>query len=878
MNNTLLHQQKINGKDFIKRLTALITVAAIIGLILLGLLLRQEKQQSSALAEAFHQSEISLIQQSFETEISSIQNDLFVLGDSSEVAIYSANPDDAQAISEMNRIFHNFQDKNNSYRTLALYSPEGNLIVKVTANGTTPFPPSHKDSYHEDPEILNSLLPSIRTRPEAREPTLLFSLPVLNKNNEIICHLQIDYNMIPLISMIHSHSENRPDDFYGFYFNQQKLFESPRADWNLSETIIQSQIVGNAYTEGSAYTHFIDFSMGDLIQNKGDLPFSSNLVLYLLIQSKPPSLLYIESMDIRIFMMVESALFILWIFMSIYLARSFSQREYARNQERLMGEVFESLNDSLIITNNQRKIIYANPSFCMMMGYSQDELLEKSFSAFRSENNTPAYYRSLLDSLAENGIWEGKLWERTRTGDEILKWVKIQKIVLTNESMRYYGVYSDIDPTRDTRILDYHSTYYDMLTDLPNETLLPKLLSEALQPHKRSEKEMAVAVIQLNENEETEKTEETEESTELRNQAIKQIAKKLIEEISQSQGILSRSGIMEFTLTFPMLHSKKDLFAKLARVKSRLEESETDIAALPFSIGLALYPTDGDQPNTLLEQARIQATQHTPMVFQDKHLSEAYRRYLVISASLKDALEKNQFQLHFQPQVDPRTAKPVAMESLIRWFHPELGSVSPVEFISIAENNGMIIPIGEWIFKEACTFQRAMLDKGIQTIPISVNISMGQLEDPHFIEWIHNFRNQCTLPKELIELEFTESLLMQNISLCKSRLKTLSDLGFKLSIDDFGTGYSSLAYLKELSVDKIKIDRLFIKDYPTTDDGQVLRSIAKMLKALSYPIVMEGVETEEQHAYALDLNLDLIQGNYYSRPLASDDAEAYLST
>ena len=870
MNKPILHQQKINRKYFVKRLTALIAFVAILGLILLALLLRQEKQQASALAEAFHQSEAYLIQQSFETEIYSIQNDLFVLGDSSEVATYIANPNDAQAISEMSRIFHNFQNKNDTYRTLTLYSPEGNPVIQVTADGTTLFSPSHKDLYYEDPEIINTLLPTIRTIPEAMEPALLFSLPILNKNNEIACYLQIDFNMIPLISMIHSRAKNHPDDFYGFYFNQQKLFESPRSDWNLSETMIQSRIVENADTEGSAYTHFIDFSMGDLIQNKGNLPFSSNLVLSLLIQSKPPSLLYIESLDVRIFMITEGALFLLWIIASFYLARSFSQREYARNQERLMGEVFESLNESLVITNDQRKIIYANPSFCMMIGYSQDELLEKSFSAFRSKNNTPAYYRNLLDALAESGIWEGKLWERTRSGDEILKWVKVQKFVHANESTRYYGVYSDIDPTRDTRVLDYHSTYYDLLTDLPNETLLPKLLSEALQPHKRSEREMAVAVIQLNENEETEK------STEFHNRAIKQIAKKLIEEISQSQGILSRSGIMEFTLTFPMLQSKKDLFAKLAQMKSRLEETEANMVTLPFSIGLAIYPTDGDQPNTLLEQARIQAAQHTAMVFQDKRLSDAYRRYLAIAASLKVALEKNQFQLHYQPQVDPRTAKTVAMESLLRWFHPELGSVSPEEFIPIAENNGMIIPIGEWIFVEACSFQRAMLDKGIQTVPISINISMGQLEYPQFLEWIHRFRNQCTLPKELIELEFTESLLMQNISLCKSRLKTLSDLGFKLSIDDFGTGYSSLAYLKELTVDKIKIDRLFIKDYPTIDDGLVLRSIAQMLQTLSYQIVIEGVETEKQRAYALELNLDLIQGDYYSRPLASDDAEAFL--
>lgn len=873
MRDSGLPQVQLNRKKLVKRVSVLIAVALVIEFLFLALFQLQEKQRHAALTEAFHQAEISLINQSFENEFADILNNLLVMGDSSEVAVYLDDPTSLGNIAEMARIFRNFQNRNAYYRSLSLYDAAGFPVIRINQDGYLLDSTQLEELPCLDEEISATSVPSISTLPDCPHEAVLFTLPVKEFNTRIGCYLQIEYNPVPLSSLIQNHAKNNPMNFYGLYFNEQVLYESSRSIWNLSPEDIRSQIETRNATN-TAYTHFVDFALADLVESHGEVAFTSDLSLNFLIQSKPPTLLYLENPEINTFLLIEGMLLLIWIAIAIYLARNAAAREHARNQQRLMSEVLQSLNESLAITDDLYRVIYANPAFCRMLDYTQDEIFGMPVSQFRSKNNTPAYLRNISDSLLEKGVWEGKLWEQMRQGDPILKWVKIQKIVHPNRSVRYYGVYNDIDATRDTKVRDYHSTYYDLLTDLPNESLLPKLLKETIASHKQAKLQLGIAVIHLH------PIESDTKSSKRRNKAVKAFAKRLMKEVNRSMGMLSRSDSTEFTLTFPNLTKPEDLFAALNRMKERLEEpfllNKSDKHPLPFSIGLALYPQDGEDATKLMELARIQASNATQRVFQDSRQSASYRRYSKIDADLKNALRDNQFELNYQPQTDPVTAKPLALESLLRWTHPELGAVSPQEFIPIAENNGMIVPIGEWIFNEVCRFLQALIEAGIEPIPVSVNVSMAQLEDPHFVKRILLLIAQYHLPKRLIELEMTESMLMKNIRLGKSHLNNLTGLGFKLSIDDFGTGYSSLAYLKELQVDKVKLDRLFIKDYPLHDDGLVLRLIAQMLHGLSYTLLIEGVETEEQYAYVHSLNIDLIQGDYFSKPLPSDLIRLYL--
>ncbi len=876
MNDSRLPQFQLNRKTLALRASAMIALSLIIAFLFFALFQSQEKQRYAALTKAFHQSEISVVTLSFENEFAGVIDDLLVLGNSSESAAYIENPDSLWNISEMARIFRNFQKNNPYYRTLTLYGSGGMPILQINPQGRS-LQPAQTDSLTCLTETITANpLPTIRINPSCPTEGIIFVLPVYTATSQIGCYLQIEYDPAPLYSLTQTHAINHPNNFYGLYLNGQTLYESSRKEWALAPESLGGQIENSGNASDSNYTHLVEFGLADLVKNHSEIPFDSKLTLLFLIQSKPPSLFYLENPEVRSFILIEGMILLIWFALAIYLSYTAAIRVYARNQQRLMGEVLQSLNESIAITDDRYRVIYANPAFCRMLNYSPEEIPGLKVRKFRSKRNSAAYLRNISDSLLEKGVWEGKLWEQMSQGDDILKWVKIQKIVHPNRSIRYYGVYNDIDATRDTTVRDYHSTYYDLLTDLPNETLLPKLLSEAIDSHRQARLQMGIAVLHLHPIE-TEK-----DAGETRNQAVKAFAKRLMEEVNQSMGILARTDSTEFTLTFPMLASEEDLFATLNRVKEQLEKpyafESSEPRSLPYSMGLSLYPQDGGEASKLMELARIQASDATKRVFQDSRLSAAYRRYSQIDDGLKSAILDSQFKLHYQPQSDPDTGKVRAMESLIRWMHPELGAISPQEFIPIAEKNGMIIPIGEWIFNEVCGFIRSAKDKGIEPVPISVNVSMAQLEDPHFVERILSMLDRCGLAKDLIELEITESMLMKNIRLGKAHLKNLSGLGFKLAIDDFGTGYSSLAYLKELEVDKVKLDRLFIKDYPLHDDGLVLRLIAQMLKGLSYKLLIEGVETEEQRDYVNALGIDLIQGDYFSKPLAAHQAQDYLSS
>lgn len=874
MNESRLPPFQLNRKTLAGRASILIAIALIIGFLFFALFQIQEKQRYEALTQAFHQSEIAVVTTSFQNEFASILNDLLVMGASSEVTAYIENPDSLWNIAEMARIFRNFQRNNEFYSTLTLYDMTGTPVIQINSQGRSLQQAETESLACLTQAIKESPLPSIRMNPDCPDGGILFVLPVYTGKSHIGCYLQIEYEPMPLYSLIQTQAINHPNSFYGLYLDSRQLYESPSQTWTLSPSNLQKRMEEGREESQSTYTHFVAYALSDLVRSHSDIPFNSQLSLFFLIQSKPPSLFYLENPDVRSFLLIESMVLLIWFAVAIYLSYTSSLREYARNQQRLMGEVLQSLNESIAITDDQYRIIYANPAFCRMLGYRPEKIDGLNVREFRSKRNSPAYLRNISDALIEKGIWEGKLWEQMRQGDDILKWVKIQKIVHPNRSVRYYGVYNDIDATRDTTIRDYHSTYYDLLTDLPNETLLPKLLSEALDTHRQTRLQMGIAVIHLH------PIERDQDSTEARNQAVKAFAKRLMEEVNRSMGILARTDSTEFTLTFPMLASKEDLFAALNRMKEPLDVeftfSENERKILAYSIGLSLYPQDGDDASKLMEVARIQASDATKKLFQDSRLSAAYRRYSQIDSDLKTAILDKQFKLHYQPQTDPETGKVMALESLIRWNHPDLGIISPSEFIPIAENNGAIIPIGEWIFNEVCGFIQALKKMDIKPVPVSVNVSMAQLEDPHFVERILALLDSFDLPKAFIELEMTESMLMKNIRLGKAHLKNLAGLGFKLAIDDFGTGYSSLAYLKELHVDKIKLDRLFIKDYPLQDDGLVLQLIAQMLKGLSYKLLIEGVESEEQNTFVASLGIELIQGDYYSMPLPAKQVQAYL--
>lgn len=858
---------------FAKRLTMMIAIVLIMELVLFSVFVRQEKKRNFDMVEMMHQSEISLIQQAFEAELMKVKNDLFILKDSNDVAAFLRAPNSEENHLEMTRIFKNFQSNNTAYNRLALYDQQGALITQAVRNERELITQLPQELDSPQNHVFNPESPSIFITEPNNKSSLIFTLPLHTADHIPGGYLELEYQLSALYDRILVHTQNHPQNFYGLYTQAHILFKSQDQPWTIATDEIREQFSEGHHPIHSAFVHVAGFPVQDLVNQHYKSHFTSTDTLYLTIQTKKPPFLYLDNPNVQSLILIESLVLLAWILVAVHLARSASIRENERNQHRLMSDVLESLNESLVIADENHKIVYTNPAFCTMMGYSQNELINSQMSRFHSNHHEPAFYRNLSDSLQENGIWEGKLWDQTRDGLEILKSVKITKIVHPDQSIRYFGVYNDVDPSKDTALGNYRSRYYDLLTDLPNESLLPRLLTESIESHEKINRKLGIAIFQILH------LCDSEDMYASRNQLIQKAAMRLKDNLDQNRGILARTGLTEFTIVYPDIANQDDFFAALAKTKNHLDEpysiSPDTECNISYAIGLSMYPMDGTTAFQLIEEARIHLSQKNRYRFNDQFRSEAFQRYFAIESALHAAIQKDELSIVYQPQVDPNTSKCLALEALLRWKHPILGNIPPSEFIPIAEANGTIVSIGEWIVMQVIAFQQRVLAEHVDPIPISINISMVQLEDPYFYEQLRLMLEVYNLPKHSIELELTESLLMSDLALSQSRLELIKDLGVSISIDDFGTGYSSLAYLKELAVDKIKIDRLFIKDYPN-DDGSVLNAITQLLNGLSYKIVMEGVETQEQNAYVKELGIELIQGYYYSKPLSSAKTLEYL--
>ncbi|HLO12524.1 MAG TPA: GGDEF domain-containing phosphodiesterase, partial [Pseudoneobacillus sp.] len=299
------------------------------------------------------------------------------------------------------------------------------------------------------------------------------------------------------------------------------------------------------------------------------------------------------------------------------------------------------------------------------------------------------------------------------------------------------------------------------------------------------------------------------------------------------------------------------------------------------SIGISLYPLDGEDEETLIKLADIamyvaKEQGKNNFQFYSSQLNGLSSRKMDLENGLRKAIEQNQFQLYYQPQFELATGKIVGIEALIRWQHPEHGLISPIEFISLAEETGLIVPMGKWILETACRQNKEWQDAGFAAVPIAVNISVRQLQDDNFVEVVTKTLSQIGLDPKYIELEITESI-MQNIEKSTVILNELKKHGVKISIDDFGTGYSSLSYLNHLPIDNIKIDKSFVDDIiKHSNQGAIVKTIIDMGHNLNFNVIAEGIETEEQVRFLKEHRCKVGQGYFYSRPLPPESIKEML--
>ena len=450
----------------------------------------------------------------------------------------------------------------------------------------------------------------------------------------------------------------------------------------------------------------------------------------------------------------------------------------------------------------------------------------------------------------------------------------------TQEFLGTYGVARDISERKKAEATVTFQAYHDQLTSLPNRTLYNDRLAQAMVQAKRHGQNMAIMFLDLDRFKVVNDTLGHPIGDSLL-QAVAQRLKTCLRE----GDTLSRIGGDEFMLLLPHVRNRDNVVFIAEKILSALKAAfqiEGHELFIGVSIGIALYPEDGDTRETLIKHADI-AMYHAKdqgrnnFKFFTSELNKALSGRLSIENEMRHGLQEGQFQVYYQPQIDIQSQRIRGMEALLRWNHPKRGLVMPDDFISIAEDCGLINSMSDWVLSTVCRQSNLWSAAGLPTPRLAVNISARQIEHPRFVDRFMETLLGGISSAAGIEVEITESAIMRNVDSAIAKLKALADQGIEISIDDFGTGYSSLSYLKKLPVHTLKIDRSFIHDLNTHQSGAtIVAGITAMAKGLKLGVVAEGVETEEQLTYLRNLGCDAYQGFYYSRPITADKATEML--
>jgi diguanylate cyclase (GGDEF)-like protein/PAS domain S-box-containing protein len=549
-----------------------------------------------------------------------------------------------------------------------------------------------------------------------------------------------------------------------------------------------------------------------------------------------------------------------------------TERKQQEEGLRLSARLMDSMQEAMVITNPRGTILNVNPAFCAITSYAAEEVIGGNPRLWKSQHHDAEFYQAMWAELGANGYWRGEIWNRRKSGEAFPSWQTISA-VFDDQGRRthYVSVFSDISSLVQSREQLAHQAYHDPLTDLPNRLLFQDRLSHALARAERDGSQVAVLFLDLDRFKHVNDSLGHPAGDEL----IRAVARRLSETI-RKEDTVARTGGDEFVMLLEELRDVQDaahLADKLLRVLAEPHHIQGHELYITSSIGISLYPHDGESADILVRNAdaamyQAKSNGRKTYAFYTQDLTAMAAERLQIEADLRSALENHELTVHYQPQIDLAKGRCIGAEALVRWHHPTLGNLPPDRFIPIAEDSGLIIELGEQVLREACLQARRWLDAGIEFETIGVNVAGPQLQHSDFVAMVSRVLAETGLPAAHLDLEMTETFIMKNADVTFGLLNELRALGVKLSIDDFGTGYSSLAYLKRLPIDRIKLDRSFIKDLPgDEEDAAITRAVASLSISLGLRLVAEGVETAAQLQFLHDLGCHEVQGYFFGRPV-----------
>ena len=565
----------------------------------------------------------------------------------------------------------------------------------------------------------------------------------------------------------------------------------------------------------------------------------------------------------------------------IVLSRDITERKRAQEQLLLTAQVFDQSSEAIVIADASHSIVRINRAFTRITGYTESEAMGQSVRLLTvADAGHDVNFDTVYTQLPQGVDWEGEAWGRRKDGATYAQWLSVSGVRDGHGTVTHsITLFRDITLQREAQDRIQRLAHFDPLTNLPNRALLAERAHRHIAEEQARGGTLAMLFLDLDHF----KTVNDSLGHRTGDILLVAVAQRL-QALLRPQDTVSRLGGDEFLLLLPATSPAvaADMATRLLAAVSQPFQVESYELTTTLSVGIAMYPSDGDSFDTLYQRAdaamyRAKQNGRNRYGFFTADLEARTARALQIENALRRALERNQFELHYQPQVSLTTRQVVGAEALLRWRHPELGVVSPAEFIPVAESSGMIVAIGEWVIHTAVNDAKRWLDQQLPLRAISVNLSAVQFRHPHLPEMVTRCLAQAGLAARRLELELTEGAAVDDPAAALAMMDDLHDRGVRLSMDDFGTGYSSLSYLKRFQIYKLKIDQSFVRDLnDDANDRAIVSAIIRMAQALGMQTTAEGVETDGQLAFLREQGCDEGQGYLFSRPLPPAEFEAYL--
>jgi diguanylate cyclase (GGDEF)-like protein/PAS domain S-box-containing protein len=567
------------------------------------------------------------------------------------------------------------------------------------------------------------------------------------------------------------------------------------------------------------------------------------------------------------------------------IARDITDRKRTEAELRIAAVAFES-QESMMITDADGVILRVNQPFTKINGYTSEEAVGQTPRLLKSGRHNADFYRAMWETLQRTGAWQGEVWNRRKNGEVYPGWRSISAVKGGDGVVTHYiGALSDMTERKAAEESIENLAFYDPLTGLPNRRLLMDRLQQSLASSARSGRKGALLFIDLDNFKDINDT----LGHDIGDLLLQQTAQRL-ESCLREVDTVSRLGGDEFVVVLEGLSEHaleaaaqtKTVGEKILATLGQPYQLATHEYHSTSSIGATIFSDHGQSGGDLLKQADIAMYQakkagRNTLRFFDPQMQVSITARVSLESELRKALENQQFHLHYQIQVDS-SHRPLGAEALIRWIHPLRGMVSPAQFIPLAEETGLILPIGLWVLETACAQLKAWQQDALtRDLVLAVNVSAKQFRQADFVAQVQAAVQHHAINPILLKLELTEGMLLENIEDTIATMNALKEIGVQFSLDDFGTGYSSLQYLKRLPLDQLKIDQSFVRDIAIdSSDKAIVRTIIAMAQSLDMDVIAEGVETEEQRQFLLDEGCTHYQGYLFSKPVPIEQFEALL--